>query len=141
MVEIILTVYLISFCCSISLLAWHFFSLRRQLNSKSMKTLNLNLQKVNRFWSCTRLEILPWSANCVEQDQAQAKKSVLWIGFLAFASVPGLFLLAAVILSIRYLNVNRFEQAIFQSALASNPELDANSVENLISQMSQPLRH
>lgn len=51
MIEIIAFIYLFSFLIASVIGAYHFYLLKRQLQSRSLKILNENLRKIDLYWS------------------------------------------------------------------------------------------
>jgi len=132
MIEVLGTIYLVSWLISISLITWHYLYVRNQINSSEFQTLNANLQKIGLFWSQTEDNFATLEVDSIGLDHQKAKKTVVFMGVLAFASLPGLILLTVVILSSRYLVRSRLESQVFASQLASDSRLSAAVVTELV---------
>lgn len=139
MVEIILVVYITCFTLSACLIAWQYSLVSRQLQSQSLQNLNTNLAKVGLFWSNEKSDFASLQEGSIEADQRKAKLTVLAVGLLGFASVPGFLLLLAVILSMRYLARSRKERAVFASRLIEDAILDATQVNGLVEEFKNIL--
>ena len=135
MIEIMGTIYLLSFCTSVSLILWHYSFVHRQTQSPKVQTLNANLEKVKLYWSQSEGNFAALTPNSIEADHKKAKKSVLYIGILAFGSLIGLILVTAVILSSRYLARPRREVRVFQSPLVSEVNLSTEQISLLVEEL------
>lgn len=136
MVEIILAVWLTCFVLSMTVVSINFYVTRKQLRSQTLKTLNLNLQKMGMYWSNSSSDFLALTPEAIETDAKKTLRNTLFIGFLGLASVPGFLLLTAVVLSIHFLARPRREIATFQSALAKDSSLSRENVEELVREIS-----
>ncbi|HEX7673696.1 MAG TPA: hypothetical protein VF412_05970 [Bdellovibrio sp.] len=137
MVEIILAVWFTCFVLSMTVVSINFYVTRKQLRSKTLQTLNNNLQKIEMYWSSAASDFAVLSPGVIEQDAKKTLRNTLLVGFLGLASVPGFILLTAVVLSIHYLARPRREIAAFQSALAKNPSLSESDVKTLVHEISE----
>lgn len=114
----------------------NFYLTRKKLQSKTLKNLNANLEKVNLFWSNSSNDFSPLSANAIENDASRTLRGTLLMGLLGLISVPGFLLLIALVLSIHMLARSRKEIAIFNSPLVSDVSLPKEHIENLVKEFS-----
>lgn len=137
MVEIIIAVYFISFLLSLSLVAWNYWALVKELRSESLGVLNANLKKIGYFWSLAQENFARLEKDSIEKDVQAAKRSTLMLGLLSLGSAVGFFLLLAITLAMRILKPQRHSRAIFQSDLAKDRGLPPSEVSRLYQELSQ----
>lgn len=137
MIEIVLGIYLLSFTFSMGLVAWNYLAVTKEIGSESLRTVNLNLQKIGYFWSLSRENFAKLSEFSVEADATSAKRSTLMLGLLALGSAIGFFLLLAITLAMRFLKSHRRTRAVFESELAIKTDLSSVEVESLFREFSQ----
>lgn len=137
MIEILGLIYLSSFVLSLCLLFWQYLFICRQLDSVQLQSLNANLEKVGLFWANAKSDFARLDADSIEADRLQSKRSLLFIGLLAFGSLLGLILLILVILSLRRLARPRREVMVFRSELVTQSDLPLEAVIKLVDQLQK----
>jgi hypothetical protein len=135
MIEILFTVYVSCLILSVLLLSWHYLTTQRQLRAPSVLNLNRNLSAVGLYWSHSNGAFASLDEGSVAEDRRKSLRNILWLSLLAFASLPGLLLLAAVIFSVRYLARSRLEVAVMESPLALQVGLKVQETQALVEQM------
>lgn len=133
MLHVMAGVYIL--CLVISALSSGLFilSMKKHFKSRAYLNLNSNLSALDFFWSDSRSEILPLTANAIERDQKEAIQSFLRIALLAtFTSVIGCLFLMLYIFSATNLAQPRLEKKIFASALAQNTILSVDEIKILV---------
>lgn len=84
-----------------------------------MKVLQVNLQKVNLFWSESNGEISTLEQGTPAQSERRYFRSVIIFGVIFFfLSWIGFFVQLLIMISLRYLAMPRLERALFASKLA-----------------------
>ena len=131
MVEIVLGVWIVCFILSMCLVTWNYFSILKKLKSSRLINVNLNLKKINQYWSVTNENFETLEQDCIEKDKARALKSAIMLGFLGLTSFIGFLLLLAIVVSLRFLIKERRTTAVFQSELAKNSHLLESEVESI----------
>jgi hypothetical protein len=137
MIEIMATIYTISFILSLFLVTWNYTAVSKQVKSARLQRVNLNLQKIGYFWSMTREDFCKLDESTVEADAKSALRSTLMLGLLSFGSAIGFFLMLAITLTMRLLKSSRRGRAVFHSALAEDPDLGLPEIEKLHHEFSQ----
>ena len=137
MIEIILGIWVVCFFLSIMVLGINFHLMRKRLGSEKLKNLNMNLKKINMYWSNTAEDFLPLDSDSINKDEEKTLRNALFMGFFALGSLPGFILLFILILSIHFLAPSRKTVATFNSALAQKNALSQEEVQNLVKQLSQ----
>lgn len=139
MVEIIVGVWLASLIISIFVVSFNYRLTSKRLKSESLKTLNLNLAKVDLYWSNSLANFAPLTPDAIENDAAKTLRNTLLMGLLGLASLIGLIFLIILVLSLHFLARSRKEIAAFRSPLATDKNLGANEVQSLVNEFSQIL--
>lgn len=135
MIEIVLGVWFTCLSLSIIIVSINYHLTRKQLQSRSLEVLNHNLSKVGLFWSNSNADFTPLTENAVQLDAKKTLRNTLLVGLLGIASIPGLLLLTAVVLSVRFLARSRKEVATFRSDLVETEDLPVEEVEKIISDL------
>lgn len=137
MVEIIIGVWLTCFCLSMIVVAINFNWTRKKLQSRKLKTLNSNLEKIGQFWSNSQGNFATLTAESIQADAKKTQRVNLLMAFLGLWSVIGFLLLLVVVASVHMLARSRKEIATFQSALAEDPTLARAQVEVLVRELGE----
>ena len=137
MIEILATVYLISFTLSMMLVAWNYTAVSNQVKSVRLQCVNANLQKIGYFWSMTREDFCRLEDLTVDADAKSALRSTLMLGLLGFLSAIGFLLLFAITLTMRFLKSSRRGRAGLHSEHARDSQLAIDDVEKLRLEFSQ----
>ena len=137
MIEIMVGVFLGSFCLSTLLSVWNFVAVSRLLKSKSLKIVNGNLEKVGMFWSMNADNFKKLEEGAVEKDGKRLVRSTLMLACLSLFSLFGFVLLLILTVSMRVLRTDRKTKALFQSALAKQTELSEGAVRDLVTEVSR----
>lgn len=137
MVEIILTVWLISLVLSLSLVIWKFIHTRRQINSKKSYVLNQNLQKVGLCWLPSQSNFGLWGPGVVERENFKALRGVALFGLLSFAGLVGFLLIFVVFMSMHFLVKDRKAAAVFSSDLVSVENLGSEEIQSLVNRINE----
>lgn len=110
----------------------HLYLFRRKIHSKAMAVLQLNLQKVNLYWSESNGEISTLEQGTPSQSEKRYFKSVVIFGIVFFfLSWIGFFVQLLIMVSLRYLAMPRLERALFASKLAEH-EMSESEVRNAL---------
>ena len=137
MVEIIIGVWAVCFCLSMLTVGINFRLTQKKLKSKTLRNLNLNLEKAELFWSNSLADFAPLTPTAVENDAQKTRRNALVIGAFGLASIPGFLLLLALVLSLHLLARSRKEVATFRSLLTSDTNLGRHEVECLVKELQQ----
>jgi hypothetical protein len=134
-IEIIVGIYLTSFCLSWCLIGLGLLKLRRQERSSGRQFLNRNLRLIDLYWSNTRNEFVPWTDTAEAEDRARSFRQLLFIaGGLSFLSAFGLLMNIILMLSIFVIARTRMEKRLFASPLA-HEELTHERVAALVAEL------
>lgn len=136
-VEIMLGVWLVCFCLSALTLAINFHLTYRKMRSRALRNLNLNLEKVQMYWSNSAGNFAPLTSGAIEKDRKDTLRNAFLLGFLSLGSLPGFLLHFIIVVSLHLLARTRKEIATFRSPLASDPGLDKTAIERWIRDLSQ----
>lgn len=136
MIEIILGVWIISMALSLISVGINFYLVQKKLESKKLEILNLNLEKINLYWSNTTEDFLPLEAEGIKRDKQKTLRNALLLSLFGLGSLPGFILLVVVILSIHFLAPSRKTKATFSSPLAFE-NLSAAEVESFVKDLKQ----
>lgn len=119
-------VYVVGLVPSASLTALHLFLFRRKIKSEEMQTLQVNLQKVNLFWSESNGEISTLEQGTPAQSERKYFRNVIIFGIIFFfLSWIGFFVQLLIMISLRYLAMPRVERALFASRLAEEDLIES----------------
>lgn len=132
MVEIIVGVWLACFCLSMIVVAINFNWTRKKLQSRKLKNLNTNLEKVGLYWSNSQGTFATLTPEAIDADARKTQRVNLFMAFLGLWSVIGFLLLLIVVVSVHMVARSRKEIATFQSALAVDTDLARAQVEDLV---------
>lgn len=128
MVPELAAAYVTGLVPSSALTALHLYLFRRKIKSAKMHTLQVNLQKVNLFWSESNGEISTLEQGTPAQSERRYFKNVIIFGIIFFfLSWIGFFVQLLIMISLRYLAMPRVERALFASRLA-NEEMPEKEV-------------
>lgn len=132
MVEIIFGVWLTCFFLSMIVVAINFNWTRKKLNSRKLRNLNTNLEKIKMFWSNSQGDFAPLTADSIQSDAKKTQKTHLLMAFLGLWSVVGFLLLLVVVISVHLIARSRKEIATFRSPLAEGTSLTTVEVDDLV---------
>jgi hypothetical protein len=114
--------------------ALFFFLWKRRVNGPEFTSIRHNLSKVNLYWSESRDRLGPLSETDATDDSRTSIRTILITGvLLSLFSWAGAFFFGLVMVSYRFFARSRLEKRLFDSPLASNPDLDANEVSRIVS--------
>lgn len=136
MVEIIIGVWLICFCLSMIVVGVNFNWTRKKLQSRKLKILNANLEKIGMFWSNSQGDFATLTGESIQADAKKTQRVNMFMAFLSLWSVIGFLLLLVVVTSLHLLARSRKEVATFQSALVENTDLTDTQVEKLVRELT-----
>lgn len=136
MVEIIIGVWLASFCLSMIVVGVNFNWTRKKLQSRKLKILNTNLEKIGMFWSNAQGDFATLTAESIQADAKKTQRVNMFMAFLGLWSVIGFLLLLVVVTSVHLLARSRKEVATFQSTLVENTDLTRTQVEELVRELT-----
>ena len=139
MIEIIVGVWLASLIISLFVVSFNYHLTRKRLQSERLKTLNLNLAKIDMYWSNSLANFAPLTPDAVENDAAKTLRNTLLMGLLGLASIVGLIFLLILVISLHFLARSRKELATFRSSLATDKNLSVRDVQTLVSEYIQIL--
>jgi hypothetical protein len=137
MIEVLAAIYVTSFALSMMLVAWNYVVLSKQLRSESLSHINRNLKKIGMFWSVSSEDFSSLLESSIEKDASSALRSTLMLGILGLGSALGFVLLFVITLTMRLLKTNRRGRAVFHSALAKDPNLAPEQVQQLFQEYSK----
>lgn len=121
MIPEIAAAYVAGLVPSSALTGLHLFLFRRKIKSKEMRCLQINLQKVNLFWSESNGEISTLEQGTPTLSERKYFRNVLIFGVIFFfLSWIGFFVQLLIMISLRYLAMPRVERALFASRLAAD---------------------
>jgi hypothetical protein len=137
MVEIIVGVWLTCLILSTFVVSFNYHLTRKRLKSERLKTLNLNLGKVDMYWSNSLANFAPLTEDAIAMDASKTLRNTLLMGLLGLASLIGLIFLITMVLSLHFLARTRKEIATFRSPLATDKNLNPSEVQNLVNEFAQ----
>ena len=138
MIEIFLFIYCSSLLLSGLLLIWNIQSVRRQLHSSELKTLNSNLKKINLFWSLSNDSLQLLETQSYENDHQMAYRSCFLTGLLGFASFPGFFLYLVLTLSLALVE-SKLKMGLLSSVLCKAENLPVDQVETILKKIKEEI--
>jgi hypothetical protein len=133
MIEILAIIYCSSLALSSFLLIWNLNSIQKQLRSKQLAQINLNLRKENLFWSSTEENLKHLNESNPQADALSSRRSCLMMALLGFASLPGFLLYLIFTISLSIIQ-SRCKKYIFESELARTANLNGEQVRDIVAQ-------
>jgi hypothetical protein len=137
MIEALAAIYVTSFVLSMTLVGWNYVVLSKQLRSESLAQINHNLKKIGKFWSVSSEDFSSLLESSIDKDARSALRSTLMLGIIGLGSAPGFVLLLVITLTMRLVKTNRRGRAVFHSALAKDPNLGPEEVQQLFQDYSK----
>lgn len=127
--------YAVGMLATLLLVGFHIFLQTRKQKSSTMRLVQVNLKKINLFWSESESDIKDYSPGLEKQDAEKSIRSILisGVGFMALSWL-GLLFQFILMLSLRYLAIKRIERNLFESEIAE-VELSAEQVLKILTQV------
>lgn len=124
--------YLIGLLLTAGLVALHIYLQTRKQNSLAMRYLQMNLKKINLFWSESESAIKDYTPGAEKIDAQKSIRSILvsGVGFI-FLSWLGFLFQFIIMLSLRFLAVKRIERRLFASDLTEK-ELNPDTIQKFV---------